>query len=116
MMRCSVAENSRPSTRICCVPVPPNSVSITPKTSVGSQISRPEPRSGRTCTMLMLVGTTTLRRKAPNFCTFTGPTAISGLRRMKLKMPMRKLRAKRSFTISSVGMRPRTIRSWLERS
>ena len=47
------------------------------------------------------------------FCTRTGPTEISGLRRMKLNRPMRRRRAKRSLMSSSVGMRPRTMRSWL---
>jgi hypothetical protein len=47
--------------------------------------------------------------------TRTGPALTSGLFLMKLKMPARTRRAKRSFTISSVGMRPRTMRSWLAR-
>ncbi len=66
--------------------------------------------------MLKLVGTTISRRKALYFCTLMLPIEISGLLRMKLNSPMRMLRAKRSLMISIVGMRPRTIRSWLARS
>jgi hypothetical protein len=65
--------------------------------------------------MLKLVGTTSSRRKALYFCTCTAPTEISGLRRMKLNRPRRRLRENRSLTISMVGMRPRTMRSWLDR-
>ena len=65
--------------------------------------------------MLKLVGTTRSRRKALYFCTWTAPTEISGLRRIMLNRPSRRLREKRSLTISIVGMRPRTMRSWLER-
>jgi hypothetical protein len=44
------------------------------------------------------------------------PIDTSGVRRMKLNMPRRRLRANRSLTISIVGMRPRTMRSWLDMS
>ena len=42
---------------------------------------------------------------------FLEATATSGPRRNKLNKLVRNNRAKRSFTISSVGMRPRTIRT-----
>ena len=48
MMRCSVAEKSRPSMRVGYLPAPPKRASITANTSGGSQTIRPEPRSGRT--------------------------------------------------------------------
>ena len=51
---------------------------------------------------------------ASSFTLEVGET--SGLLRMKLNRPMRMLRAKRSPMISIVGMRPRTMRSWLARS
>ena len=63
--------------------------------------------------MLMLVGTTRLRVNSLYLITRTGPTEISGLRRMKLNRPMRRSRAKRSLMTSSVGIRPRTMRSWV---
>ena len=66
--------------------------------------------------MLKLVGTTSSRRKALYFCTCSVPIATSGLLRMKLNRPARMFLAKRSLMISSVGMRSRTIRSWLTRS
>ena len=116
MTRCSVGEKSRPSMRVWNLPAPPNSESMTANTSVGSQTIRPEPRSGCTLTMLKLVGTTISRRKALYFCTLMPPIETSGLLRMKLNRPMRMLRAKRSLMISIVGMRPRTMRSWLARS
>ena len=53
---------------------------------------------------------------AEYFCTLMPPIETSGLLRMKLNRPMRMLRAKRSLMISIVGMRPRTMRSWLARS
>ncbi|XHO07403.1 hypothetical protein ACEQUB_p00649 (plasmid) [Ralstonia syzygii] len=59
----------------------------------------------------MAAGTTRLRMNSLYFWTFTGPTEISALRRRKLNSPMRQLRANRSLMISSVGMRPRTMRS-----
>jgi hypothetical protein len=102
--------------RVWNLPLPPNRLSITPNNSVGSHTIRPLPRSGRTAMMLKLVGTTSSRRNMLYFCTCTVPTEISGLRRMKLNSPTRRLRAKRSLMTSIVGMRPRTIRSWLERS
>ena len=49
-----------------------------------------------------------------NSCTL--PTEISGERRSRLNRLTRRLRANRSLTISSVGMRPRTMRSWLVKS
>ena len=116
IMRCSVGEKSRPSMRVWNLPTPPNSASITANTRLGSHTIRPEPRSGRTETMLKLVGTTISRRKAEYFCTLMPLIETSGLLRMKLNSPMRMLRAKRSPMISIVGMRPRTIRSWLARS
>src|SRR6185503_2826496 len=51
-----------------------------------------------------------------NFLTSTGCTAISGERRSRLYRLTRKSRAKRSLIISSVGMRPRTMRIALMRS
>ena len=63
----------------------------------------------------MLVGTAMSRTNAEYLITRTGPTEISGLRRMKLNSPIRKLRANRSLMISIVGIRPRTMRSWLPR-
>src|SRR6056297_1138637 len=53
---------------------------------------------------------------SPNFSRRTPPTVISVERRSRLKRLMRRWRAKRSLIISSVGMLPRTMRSWLERS
>jgi hypothetical protein len=114
--RCSVAEKSRPSMRVWNLPEPPNSESMTANTMLGSQTIRPEPRSGRTCMMLKLVGTTISRRKALYFCTLMPPMETSGLLRIMLNSPTRMLRAKRSLMISMVGMRPRTMRSWLARS
>jgi hypothetical protein len=76
----------------------------------------PLPRSGLTLMMLKLVGTTISRRKALNFCTLMPPMLTSGLLRIRLNSPMRMLRAKRSLMTSIVGMRPRTMRSWLARS
>ena len=88
---------------------------MTENTRFGSHTISPEPRRGLTLTMLKLVGTTISRRKALYFCTLMLPIATSGLFLMRLKMPMRMLRAKRSLMISIVGMRPRTMRSWLAR-
>ena len=116
MTRSSVAEKSRPSIRLRYLPEPPNRASITENTSVGSQITSPEPRSGRTLMTLKLVGTTTSRRNSLNFCTRTPSISTSALRRIRPNRPTRTLRAKRSLTISIVGIRPRTIRSWLARS
>ena len=116
MTRISVALKSRPSMRVWYLPMPPNSASITASTRLGSQTISPEPRSGATLTTLKFVGTTISRRKLLNFCTFTPPMATSGVLPMKLNSPSRTLRAKRSLMTSIVGMRPRTIRSWLDRS
>src|SRR5262245_23485762 len=113
MIRCSVCVKSRPSTRVWKRPSPPNRLSITANTRLGSNTNRHEPRSGFICTTFRLVGTTRLRMNSENLTIFTGATEISGLRRMKLKRPIRKRRAKRSLMISSVGMRPRTMRSCL---
>jgi hypothetical protein len=93
--------------------MPPNSESMTANTRLGSQTIRPDPRSGFTDTRLKLVGTTISRRKALNFCTLMPPIETSGDLRMRLNSPMRMLRAKRSLMTSMVGMRPRTMRSWL---
>ena len=114
--RCSVGENSRPSMRVWYLPAPPNSASITENTRFGSQTISAEPRSGLTLTMLKLVGTTISRRKALYFCTLMPPIETSGLLRIRLNRPTRMLRAKRSLITSIVGMRPRTMRSWLARS
>ena len=108
MMRCSVGEKSRPSMRTGYLPLPPNSASMTAKTSAGSHTTRPEPRSGRTPTMLKLVGTTSSRRKALYFLTSMPPIETSMPLRRKADRPTRTLRANRSITISSAGMRPRT--------
>src|SRR5450631_2992637 len=116
MMRCSVAEKSRPSIRVGYLPAPPNKASMTAKTSDGSQTISPSPRKGLTLTMLKLVGTAISRRKALYLCTRTVPIETSGLFLMKAKRPARMFFAKRSPTISSVGMRSRTIRSWFARS
>ena len=89
---------------------------MTANTRLGSQTIRPVPRSGRTVTRLMLVGTTISRKKALYFCTLMPPIETSGVLRMRPNMPRRTLRAKRSQTISIVGMRPRTMRSWLAMS
>ena len=115
MMRFSVAEKSRPSMRVANLPAPPNSASMTAKMSDGSQITSPWPRNGLTWTMLKLVGTAISRRNAEYFITLTPPSETSGLFLRKLKRPRRMLRAKRSITISIVGMRPRTMRSWFAR-
>ena len=64
MMRCSVWVKSRPSTRVWKRPSPPNRLSITVNTSVGSHTTSPEPRSGRTCTTFRLVGTGSVRKNA----------------------------------------------------
>src|SRR6185436_9608502 len=72
-------------------------------------------RRGFACTRLRFVGTTRLRMNSLYLTTRTGPTEISALRRMKLKRPMRSSLAKRSLMISSVGIRPRTMRSWVAR-
>ena len=61
MMRCSVGVKSRPSTRVWKRPSPPNRLSTTRNTSVGSKTNSALPRSGLTCTRLRLVGTTRLR-------------------------------------------------------
>ena len=116
MMRCSVAEKSRPSMRVGYLPAPPNSASITAKISCGSQTMRPRPRSGLMLTMLKFVGTAISRRKALYLCTRTVPIETSGLFLMKANRPERMFLAKRSPTISSVGMRSRTMRSWFARS
>ena len=102
--------------RVWYLPAPPNSASITANTRFGSHTTSAEPRSGLTVTMLKLVGTTISRRKALYFCTLMPPIDTSGLLRIRLNRPMRMLRAKRSLTTSIVGMRPRTMRSWLARS
>src|SRR5690349_17252480 len=115
MMRCSVGVKSRPSTRMWKRPAPPNIVSTLRNTSAGSITSTALPRSGFAWMMLRLVGTARLRRNSLYLITLTGPIVMSGLRRMKLKSPMRSRRAKRSLMISSVGMRPRTMRSCVAR-
>jgi len=43
-------------------------------------------------------------------------TDSSAERRSRLNRPMRHVRTKRSLIISSVGSRPRTMRSWLAKS
>src|SRR5215471_7146058 len=115
MMRCSVGVKSRPSMRASMSPLPPNRLSTTRNTRVGSKMKSAVPRSGFACTRLRLVGTTRLRMNSLYLTTRTGPTEISALRRVKLKRPMRRSRAKRSLMISSVGMRPRTMRSCVAR-
>ena len=113
MMRCSVAVKSRPPAGECSRPLPPNMLSITRNTSDGSITNRQWPRSGGIITMLRLVGTSRPPRNWLNLLTRIGPALTSGVRRMKLKIPSRSIRAKRSLMISSVGMRPRTMRSCL---
>ena len=110
-MRISVGVSSRPSMRVCNLPCPPNSVSITWNTRFGSNTMSPVPRSGLTCTRLRLAGTARLRRNSLYRSTRTGATEISTLRRVRLASAPRSARAKRSCTSSSVGMRPRTTRS-----
>ena len=111
--RISVAEKSRPSMRVWYLPLPPYSASITANTSDGSHTISPLPRSGLTLTMLKLVGTTISRKNALYLRTLAPPMDTSGLLRTRLNSPSRMLRAKRSPMISIVGMRPRTMRSWL---
>ena len=65
---------------------------------------------------LKFVGTTTSRRNSLNFCTRTPSISTSAVRRIRPNRPTRTLRANRSLMISIVGMRPRTMRSWLARS
>ena len=43
-------------------------------------------------------------------------TDSSAERRNRLNRPIRQVRTKRSLIISSVGSRPRTMRSWLAKS
>jgi hypothetical protein len=86
-------------------------LSTTKNTRFGSNTNSDVPRNGFTWTRFRLVGIGRLRVNSLYFCTFTGPTEISAERRMKLKMPTRNRRAKRSLMISRPGIRPRTIRS-----
>src|SRR5581483_2867510 len=74
------------------------------------------PRKGFIFTMLRLVGTCRLCTYSANFFTWMGATAISGERRSRLYRLTRNRRAKRSLIISSVGMRPRTMRISLPKS
>ena len=115
MMRCSVWVKSRPSTRVWKRPSPPNRLSTSKNTRPGSNTISAVPRSGFMWIRFRLVGTTRLRMNSLYFDTRTEPTETSALRRRKLNRPTRKYRAKRSLMISSVGMRPRTIRSCVAR-
>src|SRR5574337_1128867 len=116
IIRCSAGEKSRPSIRVANLPAPPNSASITANTSDGSHTISPLPRSGLTATRLKLAGTTTSRRNAPYFWTRVLPIETSGLLRIRSNTPVRRLRAKRSLTASSAGMRRCTTRSRFARS
>ena len=82
MMRCSVGVKSRPSTRVWKRPSPPNMLSTTRNTRLGSNTTSPVPRSGLAMTRLRLVGTTRLRTNSAYFCTLIGPTETSALRCM----------------------------------
>ena len=77
IMRCSVAVKSRPSTRVWKRPSPPNKLSTTKNTKLGSKTKSDVPRKGCAKTKFKLVGTTRLRINSPYFWTRMGPTEIS---------------------------------------
>lgn len=79
-------------------------------------MNTPIPLSGFMCTMVRLVGTNRLCTHSPYLTMRTPSMEISTVRRNMLTRRMRKARAKRSLIISSVGRRPRTMRSWLVKS
>src|SRR5690606_35146582 len=81
------------------------------KDELRSSTTSAVPRSGRIRTRFKLVGTCSPCTYSLNLSILIGATATSGPRRSILKRLVRKRRAKRSLIISSVGMRPRTIRT-----
>ena len=115
-MRISVAVKSRPSIFVWKRPSPPKKHSTSEYTNFGLQTSNAEPRSGLILITLRFDGISKVWTYSPNFNICTPSTEITGDRRNKVNSLIRKLRAKRSLIISSVGMRPRTMRSWLPKS
>ena len=87
--------------RVEYLPEPPNNASTTVNTRPGVQMMSPEPRSGRTFMMLKLVGTAISRRKSLYFCNLIALRETSGLFLIRLKIPSRMLRAKRSWLARS---------------
>src|SRR5688572_19511444 len=109
MTRISVAENSRPSILVCR-PTPPKKLSTMVNTSFGSSTNSAVPRSGLILQRLRLMGSASECVYSLNFFMETWPTASSTVLRSRPNRLTRNWRAKRSLTISSVGMRPRTMR------
>src|SRR5688572_3748222 len=109
MTRISVAENSRPSILVCR-PTPPKKLSTMVNTSFGSSTNSAVPRSGLILQRLRLMGSASECVYSLNFFMETWPTASSTDLRSRPYRLTRNWRAKRSLTISSVGMRPRTMR------
>ncbi|CSC78918.1 Uncharacterised protein [Vibrio cholerae] len=79
-------------------------------------VTKAVPLSGRKRTMFKLVGTYKVFWYSPNFIICTPLIDTSAVLRSMLNRLMRRWRAKRSLISSRVGIRPRTIRSWEEKS
>ena len=112
---CSMRVNSRPST-LGWEPEPPKTFSTRAKTRRESTTMMALPRKGSILKMLMEVGTGRERMNSPNLVMSMEMGFSSTLLRTALERALVQRRAKRSLTISSTGMRPRMMRSWLARS
>jgi hypothetical protein len=102
--------------RVWNLPMPPNSASITANTS--ARVAHDQARAAQRLDRhdVEVGGHHDLAQEGAVLLHLDAADRDLGLLRMKLNSPMRMLRAKRSLMISIVGMRPRTMRSWLARS